>query len=184
MSSFCNPYDKCWASETTNIKDIICLLREEVITSYEETFIIDKNEKKNRTLNQSTLKNKFSIYRRFREQRNMFSYTKGMQSAKSWLWETLQNKQTEFVVFQSPSCVLTLCDPMDCNMLGFCVLHYLLEFAQTHSIELVMPSNHLILCCPLLLLLSIFPRIRVFSNELEFAHKQITRGKNETGKNL
>ena len=33
------------------------------------------------------------------------------------------------------------------------------------STELVMPSNHLILCCPLLLLLSIFPSIRVFSNE-------------------
>ena len=33
------------------------------------------------------------------------------------------------------------------------------------SIESVMPSNHLILCCPLLLLLSILPRIRVFSNE-------------------
>ena len=34
------------------------------------------------------------------------------------------------------------------------------------SIELVMLSNHLILCCPLLLLFSIFPSIRVFSNEL------------------
>ena len=33
------------------------------------------------------------------------------------------------------------------------------------SIELVMPSNHLILCCPLLLLLSIFPSIRLFYNE-------------------
>ena len=33
------------------------------------------------------------------------------------------------------------------------------------SIELVMPSNHLILCCSLLLLPSIFPSIRVFSNE-------------------
>ena len=33
------------------------------------------------------------------------------------------------------------------------------------SIELVMPSNHLILCCPLFILLSIFPSIRVFSNE-------------------
>ena len=33
------------------------------------------------------------------------------------------------------------------------------------SIESVMPSNHLILCCPLLLPLSIFPSIRVFSNE-------------------
>ena len=33
------------------------------------------------------------------------------------------------------------------------------------SIESVMPSNHLSLCCPLLLLLSVFPSIRVFSNE-------------------
>ena len=33
------------------------------------------------------------------------------------------------------------------------------------SVESVMPSNHLILCCPLLLLPSIFPNIRVFSNE-------------------
>ena len=33
------------------------------------------------------------------------------------------------------------------------------------SIELVMPSNHLILCCPLLFLSSIFSSIRVFSNE-------------------
>ena len=34
------------------------------------------------------------------------------------------------------------------------------------SIGLVMPSNHLILCCPLLFLPSVFPSIRVFSNEL------------------
>ena len=34
------------------------------------------------------------------------------------------------------------------------------------SIELVMPSNHLVCCCPLFLLPSIFPSIRVFSNEL------------------
>ena len=36
------------------------------------------------------------------------------------------------------------------------------------SIELVMPSNHLILCCPLLILPSIFPSIRVFSNKSAF----------------
>ena len=36
------------------------------------------------------------------------------------------------------------------------------------SIESVLPSNHLILCCPLLLLPSIFPSIRVFSNESAF----------------
>ena len=37
------------------------------------------------------------------------------------------------------------------------------------SIESVMPSNHLILCHSLLLLLSIFPNIRIFSNELLFS---------------
>ena len=49
--------------------------------------------------------------------------------------------------------------------LSFTISQSLLEFM---SIESVMPSNHLILCCPLLLLPSIFPRIRVFSNELPF----------------
>ena len=54
---------------------------------------------------------------------------------------------------------------MDCSTLGFPVLHYLPEFAQTHSIESVMPSNHLILCRLLLLPPSILPSIRVFSKE-------------------
>ena len=45
------------------------------------------------------------------------------------------------------------------------LLHYLLEFAQTHVIKSGMPSNHLILCHPLLFLPSIFPNIRVSSNE-------------------
>ena len=54
---------------------------------------------------------------------------------------------------------------MDCSTPGFPVFHYLLEFAQTHVIELMMPSNYLILCCPLFLLPSIFPSIRVFSSE-------------------
>ena len=53
---------------------------------------------------------------------------------------------------------------MDCSMPGFPVLLYLLEFAQTH-VHWVMPSNHLILCRPLLFPPSIFPSIRVFSNE-------------------
>ena len=54
---------------------------------------------------------------------------------------------------------------MDCSMPGFPVLHYFPEFAQTHVLEWEMPSNHLILCYPLLLPPSIFPSIRVFSNE-------------------
>ena len=62
------------------------------------------------------------------------------------------------------SCV-TLCNPMDCSTPGFPVHHQLLELTQTHVHRLVMPSNHLILCRPLLLLPSIFSSIRVFSNE-------------------
>ena len=40
-----------------------------------------------------------------------------------------------------------------------------LSLLKLMSIDLLMPSNHLILCCPLLLLPSIFPSIRIFSNE-------------------
>ena len=54
---------------------------------------------------------------------------------------------------------------MHCNTPGFPVLHYLLECFKLMSTESVMPSNHLIPCSPLLLLFSIFPSIRVFSNE-------------------
>ena len=54
---------------------------------------------------------------------------------------------------------------MDCSTPGFPVHHQLLELAQLMSIESVMSSNHLILCHPLLLLPSIFPSIRVISNE-------------------
>ena len=58
-----------------------------------------------------------------------------------------------------------LCDLMDCSTADFLVLHHLPEFAQTYVHQSVMPSNHLILCWALLLLPSIFPSIRVFSNE-------------------
>ena len=60
---------------------------------------------------------------------------------------------------------LTLCDPMNCSMPGFPVHHQFWSSPKPMSIESVMPSNHLILCCPLLLMPSIFPSIRVFSNE-------------------
>ena len=65
-------------------------------------------------------------------------------------------------VFQS---CLTVCDPMDCSMPGFPVLHYILEFAQLRSVDSMMLSNHLILYCSLLHP-SIFPSMRIFSNEL------------------
>ena len=56
-------------------------------------------------------------------------------------------------------------DPMDCSTPEFPVHHQLPELTKLMSIESVMPSNHFILCRPLLLLPSIFPSIRVFSKE-------------------
>ena len=60
---------------------------------------------------------------------------------------------------------------MDCNTPGFPVLHHLPELVQTHFhwfSDSQRWSNHLILCHPLLFLPSIFPSIRVFSNEWAF----------------
>ena len=54
---------------------------------------------------------------------------------------------------------------MDCSTPGLPVHLQLQEFTKLTSIKLVMPSNHLILCHPLLLLPSIFSNIRIFSNE-------------------
>ena len=56
---------------------------------------------------------------------------------------------------------LTHCDPMDCSIPGFPVHHQLPELAQTHVCQV----GDAIQPCPLLLLSSIFPSIRVFSNE-------------------
>ena len=53
---------------------------------------------------------------------------------------------------------------MDCSTSGLPVHHKLQEFAETHVYWVGVPSNHLIFYCPLLLP-SIFPQIRVFSNE-------------------
>ena len=53
----------------------------------------------------------------------------------------------------------SLCDPMDCSMPAFPVLHYLLKLAQTHGHWIDDAINHPILCRPLLLLPSIFPPV-------------------------
>ena len=53
-------------------------------------------------------------------------------------------------------------------MPGFPILHHLPEWLKLMSTESVMTSNHLILCCPLIFLPSVFPSIKVFSNELGF----------------
>ena len=71
-----------------------------------------------------------------------------------------------FVVVQSLSCVLLFATPWTAApqaSLSFTIFQSLLNLM---SIESVIPSNHLVLCHPVLLLPSIFPSIRVFSNEL------------------
>ena len=60
---------------------------------------------------------------------------------------------------------LTLCDPMDAACQASLSITNSQSLPKLMSIESVMPSNHLILCLPLLLLPSIFPSIKVFSNE-------------------
>ena len=59
----------------------------------------------------------------------------------------------------------TLCDPMDCSTPGFHVPYHPPELAQTHVHWVGVVIQPTVLCCPLLLP-SIFPNIRVFSNEL------------------
>src|SRR5574341_491514 len=74
--------------------------------------------------------------------------------------------KTHFVVVQSLSHVRLFATPRTAvhqASLSFTISHSLLKLISN---ELMMPSNHLILCHPLLLLPSIFPNIRVFSNEL------------------
>ena len=60
----------------------------------------------------------------------------------------------------------TLCNPMDCSTPGFLSTINSQSLLKLMSIESMMPSNHLILGHPLLLLPSIFPSIMVFSKEL------------------
>ena len=61
--------------------------------------------------------------------------------------------------------VVTLCDPMDCNMQASLSITNSQSLLKLMSIKLVTPCNHLILCCPLFLMPSIFPSTRVFSSE-------------------
>ena len=72
-------------------------------------------------------------------------------------------------VYQSVSSVAQLCpilcDPMNHSTPVLPVHHQLPELSKLMSVESVMPSNHAILCRRLLLLPSVFPCIRVFSNE-------------------
>ena len=78
------------------------------------------------------------------------------------------------VVFQSFGCV-RLCDPTDCSAPGFPVLTISQSSLKLMSTESVMPSNHLILCCPRLLLPSIFPSIRVPAHQWVGSLNQVAK---------
>ena len=89
----------------------------------------------------------------------------GQPILKTLLW-FLKNLRTVYHQFSSvaQSCP-TLCNPMNLSTPGLLSITNSQSLHKLMSIESVMPSNHLILCRPLLLLPSIFPSIRVFSNE-------------------
>ena len=61
---------------------------------------------------------------------------------------------------------LTFCNPMDCSMPGFLSLTISWSLPKFMSIKSMMPSNHLILCHPLVFLPSISPSIRVFYKDI------------------
>ena len=88
----------------------------------------------------------------------------------SWSWEEqMQDKKgdkiLDSVVIQSLSRVQLFVTPWTAAQQGSLSITNSWSLLKLMSIELVMPSNHLIRCHPLLLLPSIFPSIRVFSSE-------------------
>ena len=90
----------------------------------------------------------------------------GQRSLASYSpWSHKESDRTEVTSVQfssvAQSCP-TLCDPMNRSTPGLPVHHQLPEFTQTY-IHRVMPSSHLILCCPRLLLPPIPPSISIMS---------------------
>jgi len=79
--------------------------------------------------------------------------------------EVSQKEKHQYSISSVTQSSPTLCNPMNHSTPGLPVHHQLPELTRLMSIESVMPSSHLILCHPLLLLPPIPPSIRVFSNE-------------------
>ena len=101
----------------------------------------------------------------------LISFYVAVQFSQTLLLKTLFSIHWSICCCSVAKLCLTLCDPKDCNTPGFPVLHWLQSLLKFMSIELMMPSNHFILCCPLLLLSSILLSTRVFSNELALCIK-------------
>ena len=88
-----------------------------------------------------------------------------MKSIKTWLRRVPMSFSRYFSSVQSFSHVRLFVTPWTAACQASLSVNNSLSLLKLMSIELVMPSNHLILCRPLLLPPSIFPSIRVFSNE-------------------
>ena len=80
-----------------------------------------------------------------------------------WLYSALLDAPCLVIVVQTLKSCPALCDSGDCSTAGFPAFAISQSLLKFMSIELVMLSNYLILCCPLLHLPSIFPSIRDFS---------------------
>ena len=102
-----------------------------------------------------------SLLMKVKEKSEKASLKLNIQKTKITAFSLISSVQFSSVAQSCP----TLCDHVDCSMPGFHLHHQLPELTQTHVHRVSMPSNHLILCCPVLLLPSVFPSIRVFSNE-------------------
>ena len=106
-----------------------------------------------------------------------FPWSKLLNCITPGKWKQLQKWTESWYFFLSPPSVqfssvaqlcLTLCKPMDCSLQRHQVSLSITNSRSSlklMSIKSVMPSTHLILCHPLLLLPSIFPSIRVFTSE-------------------
>ena len=90
----------------------------------------------------------------------LYFYSYLLSLLRCVLWLELRTSQFSSVA----QLCLTLCDPMDCSKPGFLSITSSHSLLKLMSIELVMPFNHFILRHPLLLLASIIPSIRAFSN--------------------
>ena len=89
----------------------------------------------------------------------------GSQNWKRHMYSNVQFNSVQFSSFQSLSRVQLFTTPWITARQASLSITNFQSPSKPMSIESVMPSNHLILCRPLLLLPSIFPSIRVFSNE-------------------
>ena len=115
-----------------------------------------------------------SVFSSCGEQRLLFWQCSALSSCSTWAQQLCTQQclgkypkelkaSVQFSSVQSLSCVW-LCDPMNSSQASLSITNSQ-SLPKLMSIESVMPSNPLILCRPLLLLPSIFPSIRVLSNE-------------------